>query len=211
MKKKVIQLPKGYLSYSQIQLWKNDRERYIAIYMDGRDELRTSNAGQEYGKIVADALEKGIDTGDVLTDAAMLLLKKYDIADEEIKVDMKTKYGWLTVMGKPDTRDSRTCAFREYKTGKAPWTQKSAQNHPQMKFYAMLIYLKHKTVLREAWLDWIETEVGVNGLQPTGRVESFKVTFTLNDILKEMAETTKVALEIETAFASHITKPEIPW
>ena len=36
----------------------------------------------EYGKVVADALEKGVQTGDLLTDAGMLLLPKYDVADK---------------------------------------------------------------------------------------------------------------------------------
>lgn len=213
-KKHYIQLPKPYLSYSQIQLFKSDREKYIAIYMDGYDELRTSNSGQEFGKEVATALEHGRETGDLLTDAAMLLLKKYDVADQEIEVDMKTKHGWLKLKGLPDTLNSVTKDFRELKTGKDknPWTQSKAQNHPQMKFYAMLIYLKYGVVLKEAYLDWIETfydRLGV--IKPTGRVESFRIYFTFNDILKTMAETTRVALEIENVFASHITKPQIPW
>lgn len=213
-KKKYIQLPKGYLSYSQIQLWKNDPERYIAIYMDGRDELRTTNAGMEYGKIVADALEKGVDVGDLMTDSAMLLLKKYDTPDQEIRTDMKTKYGWLSLVAKPDTRDSVTHDFREYKTGKNAWTEKKAQNHPQMIFYAMVIYIKFKTLISRAWLDWIETEavmndVGVNEIMPTGRVESFLVTFTLGDVLREMQETIRVAREIETAWVTHETKKPV--
>lgn len=211
MKKKYIQLPRGYLSYSQIQLWKSDPYKYKAIYMDGREELRTTNTGQEYGKVVATALERGVETGDILTDAAMLLLKKYDVADEEIRVEFKTKYGWLQIIAKPDTRNSLTNDFREYKTGKHKWTAKAAQNHPQMIFYAMAIYLKFKTLLKSAYLDWIETEDTDEGIKPTGYVASFLVTFTLNSVLKEMAETIKVAREIESAFVSHQTKPEIPW
>lgn len=215
MKKKVVQLPKGYVSYSQIQLWKNDPMRYIAIYMDGRDELRTTNSGQEYGKIVADSLETGVDTGDLLTDSATLLVPKYDLRDQEVRAEFKTKYGWLAILFKPDSRDSVTNEFRETKTGKAAWTQKKAQNHPQMRFYAMGIYLKFGILLKDAWLDWIETEStlvdSVSVIRPTGHVESFRVTFTLNDILKEMAETVRVAREIESAWVTHITKEVIPF
>ena len=211
MKKKYIQLPKPYLSYSQVELWKRDPALYTAIYMDGRDELRTTNAGQEYGKVVATALEYSRETGDLLTDSAMLLLPKYDVADQEIRTELKTKHGWLALLGRPDTLNSKTLEWREYKTGKWPWTQKKAQEHPQMKFYAMLVYLAYKKFSEEAYLDWIATEDGPSGVQPTGHVESFRVTFTLNDILQTMAETTRVALEIETAFASHQTKPDIPW
>lgn len=90
-KKKVIQLPKGYLSYSQIALWKSSPDRYKKIYFDDMNELRFSNPGMEYGKIVANALENEEDVGDLLTDIAMELLPKYDVRDEEITPNSKQK------------------------------------------------------------------------------------------------------------------------
>ncbi len=211
MKKKQIQLPKGYLSCSQITLWQSDPKRYKEIYFDGRDEFRISNPGMEYGKVVATALEAGVETDDLLTDTAMSLLTKYDIADKEITTSFKTKDGEISVLGRPDTLNSKTYAFREYKTGKIKWTQSKAQNHFQLKFYAMLIYLKYGTVLHETHLDWIQTEKTSDGIKPTGHVETFKVVFTLNDILETMALTSKVAKEIELAWLSHEKKEEIPF
>lgn len=209
MRKKIIQLPKDYISYSQIQLWKHDKKRYIELYFNNRNELRLSNSGMEYGKIIADALENEKETGDLLSDSAILLLPKYDIRDKEIKVEMKTKNGSFYIIGRPDTLNSITKEFREYKTGKVKWTQNKAQKHPQMIFYAMLIYLKYKILLSEAYLDWIETEDGPNKeIKPTGHVESFKVNFTLKDILNCMAETNKIAKEIELAWVAHVPPPE---
>lgn len=209
MKKKIIQLPKGYLSCSQITLWQSDPQRYKEIYFEGRDEFRISNPGMEYGKIVATALEAGLETDDLLTDTAMSLLVKYDIADKEIVTSFKTKDGEIGVLGRPDTLNSMTHAFREYKTGKIKWTANKAQNHFQMKFYAMLIYLKFGTVLHEAHLDWIQTEKTDAGIKPTGHVETFKVIFTMNDILNTMALTSKIAKEIELAWLSYEKKPEL--
>lgn len=209
MTKHYIQLPHHHLSHSQRELWKSDPKRYAALYFDGRDEMRVSNSGQEYGKVVADALEKGIQTGDVLTDSAMLLLPKYDVADQPIEVDMKTKHGWLHLIAKPDTFDSKTFAFREYKTGKNPWTQKKAQNHPQMIFYAVCIWLKHGVKLEKAHLDWIETALEDGVVKPTGRVETFEVTFSPEQYLETMTDMVKTALEIELAWASHQTNPEL--
>ena len=209
MKKRKLQLPKGYLSYSQIQLWKSDKKRYIELYFNNRTELRMSNAGMEYGKVVAEALEKEENTGDLMTDSAMLLLTKYDVRDQEIATEIKTKECIVPVIGRPDTLDSLTKAFREYKTGKGKWTQNKAQNHPQMRFYAMLIYLKYGKLTKEAWLDWIETEKTEGGIKPTGRVESFHVEISMSDILDTIKETVNVGKEIEIAFASHETVPEI--
>ena len=196
-----------------MELWKSDPEKYKALYFDGREELRTSNRGQEYGKVVATALENASETGDLLTDAAMLILPKYDTADKEIFAEFKTKYGWLKLIGKPDTLDSSTQAFREYKTGKHPWTQKKAQKHPQMIYYAIVIWLATKVKNMDAWLDWIETEStvvdSVPVVSPTGRVESFRVTFTPLQYLEVMNDMAEVAHEIEVAWASHVTNPEI--
>jgi hypothetical protein len=209
---KVIQLPKEYLSCSQIALWQSDKERYKRIYFDGREEMRVNNAGMEYGKIVASALEVGADTGDLLTDTAMGLLIKYDIADKEIRTVLKTLDGEIGVLGRPDTLDSKTHAFREYKTGKTKWTQNKAQKHFQLKFYQMLIYLHYGTVLNEAYLDWIETERTPEGVtRPTGRVESFKVSLSYNDIMETMALTSKVAKEIETEWLTYERPPEDVW
>lgn len=219
MKKKYIQLPKGYISYSQIQLWKADPIRYKAIYFDDRVEFRTTNKGMEYGKAVATALEQGAETGDLLTDTAMSLLPKYDIADKEIVADLKTKGGWIKILGKPDSMDSKTKSFFEFKTGKTKWNAIKAQMHPQMAFYGMLIWLAYKVVPEECALVWIETEMLTEatldgtiiqkGIKPTGRVERYPVKITLSKILDTMAETSRVAREIELAFASHITNPEL--
>ena len=198
-------------SHTQRELWKTDKARYKGLYFDNRAELRVSNSGQEYGKVVADALEKGVDTGDLLTDSATLLLPKYDTADQLIEVDVKTKDGWLCLVAKPDTLDSRTFAFREYKTGKGEWTLAKAIAHPQMIFYAVVIWQKYGVMLDKAHLDWIETEwvkpdnESVARIRPTGRVESFEVPFTPVQHYETLADMIKVAKEVELAWASHVT------
>ncbi len=209
MKKKYLSLPKEYLSYSQMALWMRDPKQYKDIYFDQREELRSSNAGMEYGKVVADALEHGIQTGDLLTDAAMLMLPKYDVADQEFFAETKTGRGWLKLLAKPDSLDSATCAFLEYKTGKNPWTAKAAQDHLQMHFYATVIYLKYKVVPPSAKLLWIETAWDDGVVTPTGRVEEFAVEFDMRSLLNTLGFMHKVAQEIEVAYASHITNPEL--
>ena len=217
MKKKLIQLPKTYLSYSQIQLWKSSRARYIELYMNNNQAFRLENSGMAYGKVVADALEKGLETGDLLTDAAMLLLPKYDVADKEIRATIKTKEGSFDIIGRPDSLDSKTKAYIEYKTGKGAWTLAKAQKHPQMLFYALLIYLAYGVVLNEAKLIWIQTEDVVEqygpedwlqgekkSIKPTGHIETFEVKFTLAEILNCLADTIRIAKEIELVWLSHI-------
>ncbi len=217
MKKKIIQLPKTYLSYSQISLWKSSPQRYIELYMNNNQAMRLNNSGLAYGKVVADALEKGVETGDILTDAAMLLLPKYDVADKEIRATVKTKDGCFDIIGRPDSLDSKTKEFYEFKSGKGRWTLNKAQKHPQLIFYALLIYLAYGVVLKGAKLIWIQTEDVIEpykegdwlpgdkkSIKPTGRIEVFVVNFTLSDILNTLASTIKIAKEIEIAYISHI-------
>lgn len=208
-KKKYIQLPKGYLSHSQIMMWKSSPERYKKLYFDGNQGYALRNDSMDFGKKFAEALEYEKETNDLLTDASILLLPKYDVRDQEIVVEFKTKHGWLKLVGRPDTFNSVSYEFREYKTGITPWTQAKAQKHHQMRFYGTIIYLKHKKALPDAYLDWIETERLPDGtIRPTGKTRSFRVEIGLPAILKTIEETVKVALEIELAFASHIPPPE---
>ncbi len=216
MKKKTLETPRGYLSYSQASLWQRSPKQYAALYFDARDELRHSNAAMNYGKLIADALEKGEQTGDLLSDAAMLLLPKYDVADVEFRAELKTPAGSIEILAKPDSLDNETKDFREFKTGKTKWTQDKAQNHLQMHWYATVIYLKYGIIPR-ASLVWIETEtteVELNGqsvknVQPTGKIEEFSVVFTMTDILRTMALMGTVAQEIAIAWSAHEVNPEI--
>ena len=212
-KKRTIQLPKGYLSYSQCQLWINDQRKYAQLYFDNRDELRTTNLGQEYGKLVADLLERGENSEDLLTDTAMFLLKKYDLADQEIKTTLHTKDGAVPLLLRPDSMDSKTKEFLEYKTGKHPWTQHKAQNHLQLKFYALGIYNEYGILPPSIELIWIETEQyevdGKKAIKPTGRIETFPVTYTIKDILETSALISRVAKEIEVAYAMHVPDTRI--
>ena len=211
MKKRYFSLPKSYLSYTQYSLWLSDPKKYARHYFDDMD-TSFANKGQAYGKLVADALEMSRDTGDLLTDAAMLLLPKYDVADMPIEAEFKEKGGrWLKVIAKPDSFNSITHDFIEVKTGKGrnPWTEKKAQEHVQMIWYAIVIWLKYGTMLDKAHLAWIETEDTSEGIKPTGRVDSFEVTFEPADYCMFQAKMLKVAHEIEQSWASHITNPEL--
>lgn len=216
--KRTIQLPRGYLSYSQIALWISDQEKYKQLYFDGRDELRTTNLGQEYGKVVADLLERGEGSDDVLTDTAMFLLPKYDVADKEIRTTIHTKDGDIPIVLKPDSMDSQTFAFYEYKTGKHAWTKHKAYNHLQLKLYAVGIRNEFGVTPPSIELIWIETEQkeveGPDGktlkeIKPTGRIERFPVTYTTRDYLETKALITRVAKEIEVAYAMHTPNREL--
>jgi|6_EtaG_2_1085325.scaffolds.fasta_scaffold25442_5 hypothetical protein len=207
-KKKIIQVPKGYLSFSQVSLWESSPSQYKKLYFDGDKRYGITNSGMEFGSRVADALEHGKQTGDLLTDTAMELLPKYDIQDKEITATIKTPSGSVDILGKPDSMDSKTFDFFEFKTGKVAWTQAKADKHLQLKFYATLIYLKYMVVPKNIELIWMETHNDDGVYTPTGRIERFKVEIKLVDIVDTMALISRVAKEIEAEWVVYEPPPE---
>ena len=208
MAKKYINLPRKYLSYTQMITWKTAKDRYKKMYFDGLD-MRVINDSMVYGTKFADSLEHDRETNDTLTDTATSLLQKYAIRDKEMVAEMKTRNGWLRLLAKPDTYNPDTGEFREYKTGKVKWSQGKAEKHLQLRFYAVVIYILHGKVVKDCYLDWVETHQTQDGIQPTGRIESYKVTLGLPVILQTMADIKKVAEEIELAWAAHIPDKRI--
>jgi len=217
MKKHYIQLPRDHISYSQVSLFKSDPKRYAELYFNNDKSFALNNSGLSYGKVFAESLEHEVETGDLLTDAALLLIPKMDTRDKEIAVEVKTSSGWLKIIGRPDMLDSVTKNFLEIKTGKGKWTQSKANKHSQLIFYAMLVYLKWKVVLNETTLVWVETTDVIEPhspsdwlpedrkvIKPTGKVETFKVEFTLKDILMCLAETVRIAKAIELEFVAYV-------
>lgn len=204
MKKKLINLPRGYLSHSQMTLFERDPKLYAKLYFDGRDELRPYSKAMDYGKKIAEALEHMQETGEVVADTAMGYVPKYDEMEYQIDTELKTQWGWLPLMGKLDTFDPDSYAFRDTKTGKVAWTEKRAQDHDQLHFYTMLIFCKFGALPPSAHIDWIETFEEDGEVKPTGRVESFETNIGMSEVLAIMARATLVAKDIEVAWAVHV-------
>ena len=210
-KKKIIQLPTGCLSYSQVSVWLSNPERYKKLFFEQDESMRFMNDAMRYGSRVADALENDEETGDLLTDMAISQVEKYDIKDQEMEGEFKTKYGWLKIISHPDAVDSKTKSIIEYKTGMVKWTQKKADNWFQIKFYAMLIYIIYGVVPPKTQLIWIETFRDTDDeIKPTGHVQSFEVEMTLKIVLETMALVTRCAKEIELDWLAYEPRP-YPW
>jgi len=210
-KKRLIELPTSCLSYSQVSLWLSSPTRYKKIFFDQDEGARFMNDAMRYGSWVADAMENDEETGDLMTDMAIAQLVKYDVRDEEMEAVLHTKDGDIKILSHPDTFDSKTKALREYKTGMVKWTQKKADNWFQLKFYAMLVFIKYNVVPPSCFLDWIETFKDDDGeIKPTGNVFTFKVNITMGDIINTLATVSRVAKEIEAEWLVY-EKPVTPF
>ena len=202
MEKKLLN-PRGYLSWTQVDMWMRSPDRYIRQYVHGASGFE--NSGMTFGKQASEALE-GAETDDTAMEALVALLPHYAKREHEIKATMTTESGAVVLLGKLDTFGMDPIRFREYKTGRVAWTQAKADRHKQLLHYAALIYLFFGKLPTEVWLDWAETVEEDGVVRLTGRIVSFKVEITLLAVLGYLAVVTRVAKEIDAAYREEMKK-----
>ncbi len=141
-------LPKKYLSYSALELWRKDKNAFRSKYYEGID--RGDTIYTLYGREVHEIIDK---------DPAYAHIR-LPIAEQEMTV----KVSGVTVMGYIDTFDPETHDFNEYKSGiRKPdgsprWTKVDVQKHDQLPFYSMMIEKKYGTKVNTCKLVWLETQ-----------------------------------------------------
>ena len=197
-------LPRGYLSWTQVSLWKANPDKYVAHYIYG--EASHTNDGMDFGSRAAKALETGEVDDDEMINTLVTLLSKYEVMEHEIEVDFKTPHGSFTLLGKLDTFDPKTLMFREYKTGRTPWTLGKARKHGQILQYCAMIYLKYGKLPPMAHLDWAQTAYGPEGVYLTGEIKTFLVTKTLREVLMYLSEVSVIAYQIHKRYAEELKK-----
>jgi len=196
-------LPKPHLSWSAINCWMSNPERFRREYFENSDKLDTKYL--RFGKGIAKMIEDG-QHKELLPDLVV-----YNKPEFEIR---------CTVMGVPmlaylDSYDSVNNVFREYKTGKHPWTQSKVQKHDQLTLYATMLKQLTGKMPEYCDLDWIETKDGVSEVEDfwrtnektinvTGRVVSFHREFDEREVDRMESLIQKAAEEISDAYQEFI-------
>jgi len=234
MEKEKLILPKGYISWSAMDTWERSRERFAREYFMQGTKLDTP--ALRFGKKIAEYLEelKEIEKGltyeerpmaieilkerhnlDDITAETIGRIESYDISEHK----MVTTIGGVPVLSFIDSYDPVSGNFREYKTGKIPWTQAKVQKHGQLAFYAAAL----RTIVGDypayCHLDWIETTdtAEVTGdietdffaqnkkeLRLTGNIKPFKREFDEREIDRMEERIIKAATEISEAYQKFI-------
>lgn len=178
-------------------------ERFRREYFENSDKLDTKYL--RFGKGVAKLIEDGKHT-ELLPDLVV-----YDKPEFEIRVH---------IMGVPmlaylDSYDSVNNVFREYKTGKHPWTQTKVQKHDQLTLYATMLKQLTGNMPEYCDLDWIETKDGETEVEDfwrtnektinvTGKIISFHREFDEREIDRMEFLIQKVSEEISDAYKEFI-------
>lgn len=198
-------LPKGYLSYSQINMWLKSPNSYRKAYFQGKKTFDT--AYTRFGKNIASELEN-----EHIEDEILSQVPRFSNPEEKIELEIEG----VPFLGFIDSYNPDIQAFREYKTGirnksgKSPWDIQKVYTHLQLPLYSLAIQEQFGNVQDKCYLDWIETEwiekeiefeghilkSGDKELRLTGYVETFEriIPQAERDATKELL--VKVAQEI---------------
>lgn len=215
-------LPKPHLSWSQLTLWISNRERYKREYFDDGKKLDTKYL--TFGKNIAQLIEQGLHTR-LLPDLEVYDSPEYQIGNSGKEGDttpvckvrgIVPTLSFLDSYNENATPQVPANVFREYKTGKIPWTKAKVQKHDQLVFYAVALMACGKSMPEYCDLDWIETvetegeridfwrEAGKT-IQVTGRIITFHREFDEREIERMEDLIVRVAWEISDAYQEYLS------
>lgn len=193
-----MNLPKGYLSWSQLDLWEKNKQKYIEQYFEGKKGFE--NKEMRFGKFFAECVEAQ-KSDDPLVSHLIKILPKRSHSEAELNVNIDE----IPLKMVFDSADK--VGFDEYKTGKVPWTRERADSHGQLDFYA-LGFFKEFGFIPEIALHWLPTADSEAGICFTGEVHSFVVVKNLGHLNDMEARIRKAVQEISDykSFAKKIVK-----
>jgi len=192
-------LPKPHLSWSQLSCWMSNPVRYRREYFECGKKLDSKYL--RFGKGIAGMIEDG-NHKELLPDLVV-----YDTPEFEIKTDILG----VPILSYIDSYDSVNNVFREYKTGKIPWTRARVIKHGQLVFYATALKHSKGKMPEYCDLDWIQTKdvkveevdfwrASEKKVNITGRIKTFHRPFDEREIEKMENLIVKTANEISEAY-----------
>jgi hypothetical protein len=211
-------LPKGYLSYSAMMLWKQNKVKYREKYY-GNQEYDLDTPFTRFGKDIATTLEdkKKVKAHPVLSKVPLYSTSEYPLKFEVEGVPIK---GYI------DSFDKRWNKIIEIKTGirtpsGAPtWDQVRVRKHDQVLLYSLGVKETLGSVHPIVKLIWIETcwkeqckEVtfGNNtwtecgpGLDLTGHFEVFEREIREWEYDRMRSEIVRIASEISEDYSRYL-------
>jgi len=208
-----LKLPKGHLSFSQIDLWLRSKETYRKKYYGGVKFATTP--AMEFGNTVTLAMAAG--------DPQYDFVPRFPRFEREMLVVIDG----IPVKAAIDNIDDLINKFRDYKTGRTKWTQTKVDKHLQLDLYSLLLEEEDGFVDDECFITHIEAEnlvktIEMDGhllegksteIRCTGNVFEYPRIITKEDRARMRDLVVKVGREIEEDFAAYkhlyIPAPEI--
>lgn len=205
-------LPKPHLSWSSINCWMTNPERFRREYFENSEKLDTKYL--RFGKGIAELIEKGKHK-ELLPDLVMY---------EKPEFEMRVEVMGVPLLGFLDGYNPSENIFGEYKTGKHPWDQARVQKHDQLTLYATMLKQLMGKMPEYCDLHWIETKDKIVSIQyvdeeeyghglhneketqinVTGKILTFRREFDEREIDRMESIVQKAAEEISEAYQEFI-------
>ncbi|MDD5068059.1 MAG: hypothetical protein PHN89_00460 [Candidatus Pacebacteria bacterium] len=194
--------PKQHFSWNQLQAWETDKELYRQKYFTKEGVANLTNRGMAKGKEMAEALEAKKLSGDPLMDAVMVMLPKFEIMDIEFLVDFRIDGDIIPLWIQPDSYKADLTEYLEYKTSQIPWTKKMADEHRQIDFYDVGIWIRKngQFIPKHKIID-VRTRKDPRGkIMATGEFFEIETKRSTADILRMMVRIKKAVKEISEEY-----------
>lgn len=197
------------LTNSKRVLWKKQPEKYVETYMYGGKKFISK--AMAFGTEMHNVIETDESTGNIEIDLFVSDLPKFpegqDLREVEMHRVLKIGKEETPLLGKIDRLKSDHTAFKDWKTGKIPWTQAKVDKDEQLTFYCMLIWIDKKILPGDIEIVWIPTEEDENGnLKITGEIVRFHTTRKMSDVLNMMVDCRRVWKQIQARYEEEILK-----
>lgn len=140
-----MNLPRPYLSWSQLDLWRHSPEQYKRRYF--MNETFEPTAPMRFGKTVAELIEKD--------HPSVRFVPRLKYPEHKIE----TRIAGIPTLSFLDSFDNHPPALLEYKTGRTEWTPEKVQKHDQILFYCAAIRAAYNILPETVYLVWLPTRV----------------------------------------------------
>lgn len=190
----------GYLSYSQIALFKRDRAEYLEQYIIGKKF--EGNAYTDFGSNVGNALETN-NFEKFTKDEAVILQKATRLDEFERRTILK--YDGFYIVGYIDTNKKDYSKIIDYKTGGLKKeSQYKDKDYTQLHLYALSLRQETGITPKEASVEFIRRAGNAfRGEKLTVANENpikIDIDISYNRLKSVYWETLEVAKEIETFY-----------
>lgn len=204
----MLVFPKEHFSWNQLLTWEKSRELYKENYFGINPRKPLINRGMAKGKQMADALVNGELSGDEILDTVIVRLPKFEVMDIPFLVEMKIEKDKMPLWIQPDSYKEDLSEYLEYKTSQTVWTKKQADEHRQIDFYDVGIYIKTGKIPKHSIID-VRTQKEFpedkdSRLITTGEFKVIKTERSLTDILKMMKRIKKAIKEISEEYNNYL-------
>lgn len=165
-------LKKRPISWSAISSWEYNPDEWYRKYI--LKEPVEENMAMIFGKKFAKSVEDR---------KPMVPVEIY----KEVEYSLKVMFSQIPLVGFIDTYEPHT-KMREFKTARQIWSKEKAEQHGQLKMYALMLYCTHKVKPEDLTihLDCIQTRENSNFsiefMEPV-KIHSYEVRLSMKDIL----------------------------